>query len=55
MQGVNVNNVLSYFVLGKVFGSPVLFLVDTGAGVSLIRGDVWYQVIATKIYKQLLA
>ena len=38
---VNINNVSSYFVVEKVFKTPVSFLVDTGAGVSLFRGDVW--------------
>ena len=40
MPHVNINNVSSYFVVGKVFETPVSFLVDTGAGVSLLRGDV---------------
>ena len=50
MQGVNVS---SYFVLGKVFGTPVSFLVDTGAGVSLIRGDVWNKAVPSNYKKQL--
>ena len=53
MQGVNVNNVSSYFVLGKVFSSPVSFLVDTGAGVSLLRGDVWDKVAPSNCKKKL--
>ena len=51
VQGVN--NVQSYFVLGKVYSSPVSFLVDTGAGVSLIRGDVWDKAVPSN-YKQKL-
>ena len=40
MQDVNINNIASYFVLGFVYECPLSFLVDTGAGVSLLRGDV---------------
>ena len=45
MQDVNINNVSSYFVLGFVYECPVSFLVDTGAGVSLLRGDVWEKAV----------
>ena len=41
MPHVNIDNVSSYFVVGKVFKTPVSFLVGTGAGISLLRGDVW--------------
>ena len=41
MPHVDINNVSSYFVVGKVFETPVSFLVDTGAGVYLLQGDVW--------------
>ena len=41
MPHVNISNASSYFVVGKVFKTPVSFLVDTGAGVSLLQGDVW--------------
>lgn len=45
MQDVNINNISSYFVLGCVYKCPVSFLVDTGAGVSLLRGDVWEKAV----------
>ena len=45
MQDVSINTVSSYFVLGYVFDCPVSFLVDTGAGVSLIRGDIWEKAV----------
>ena len=45
MQDVNINNISSYFVLGCVCECPVSFLVDTGAGVSLLRGDVWEKAV----------
>ena len=45
MQNVHINNVSSYFVVGRVLEAPVSFLVDMGAGVSLLRGDVWDRVM----------
>ena len=41
VPNVNINNVSSYFVVGKVFKTPVSFLVDTSVRVSLFRGNVW--------------
>ena len=42
MPHVNINNdVSSYVVVEKVFETPISFLVDTGAGISLLRGFVW--------------
>ena len=35
---VNINNVSSYFVVGKVFETPVSFLVYTGAGYLCFEG-----------------
>ena len=40
MPTVHFNNVSSYFVVGEVFETPVSFLVDTGAGVPLLQGDI---------------
>ena len=45
VPNVHVNNISSYFVVGKVLETPVSFLVDTGAGVSLLRGDIWDRVM----------
>jgi len=36
-----VNSVSNYSVSASVFGSWTLFLVDTGAAVSLISSEVW--------------
>ena len=40
IPNVHVNNISSYFVVGKVLETPVSFLADTGVGVSLLRGDI---------------
>lgn len=45
MQDVNINNISSYFVLECVYECPVSFLMDTGAGVSLLCGDVWEKAV----------
>ena len=45
IPNVHVNNISSYFVVGKVLETPVSFLVDTGAGVSLLQGDIWDRVM----------
>ena len=37
----SINNITSYFVCARVLGAPVAFLVDTGAGVSLLNGSIW--------------
>ena len=34
-------NITSYFVCARVLWAPVAFLVDTGAGVSLLSGSIW--------------
>ena len=38
---LTINNVSNYSVTVDVGGDQVPFLIDTGAAVSLIRGDVW--------------
>ena len=45
LPNVHVNNISSYFVVGKVLETPVSFLVDMGAGVSLLQGDIWDRVV----------
>ena len=45
MQDANINNISSYFVLGFVYECPLSFLVHTGAGVTLLRGDVWEKAV----------
>ena len=39
-QNAPVTSITSYFVCAQLFGAPVSFLVDTGAGVSL-SGSIW--------------
>jgi len=38
---VSINSISSFFLHGIIFGSLISFLVDTGAGVSLISWNVW--------------
>ena len=45
MQDVNINNISSYFVLEFVYICPLSFLADTGAGVSLLCGDIWEKAV----------
>ena len=45
MPTVHINKVSSYFVVGEVFETPVSFLVDMGAGVSLLQGDIWDRLV----------
>ena len=45
IPNVYVNNISSYIVVGKVLETPMSSLVDTGAGVSLLRGDIWDRVM----------
>ena len=53
MPQVNINNVSSYFVVGKLFETPESFLVNTGAGISLLRGDVWDRAMPENIKMEL--
>ena len=41
IPNMHINNISSYFVVGRVLETPVSFLVDMGAGISLLWGDVW--------------
>ena len=41
---ITINSVSSYFLPGCVFETDISCLVDTGAGVSLLNGDVWDKV-----------
>ena len=38
---MSINNVSSYILSCEVHGTPVSFLIDTGAGVSLLNKEVW--------------
>ena len=40
-QTLSVNSVASYYLTGYVSNKSISFLVDTGAGVSLLNGKVW--------------
>ena len=44
---VSINNVPSYLLPCCIYGSPVSFLVDTGAGVSLLNKEMWNKIIPT--------
>ena len=44
MQTLSINNVSSYTLTCKVYGTPVSFLIDTGAGVCLLKDEVWNKV-----------
>ena len=44
----SINNVSSYLLSCRIYNSPVSFLVDTGAGVSLLSKPVWDKIKPTK-------
>ena len=44
-----VNSVMSYYLQGQISGVSVPFLVDTGAGVSLLNGRIWDQARFTNV------
>ena len=44
----SINNVSSYLLSCHIYNSPVSFLVDTGAGVSLLSKPVWDKIKPTK-------
>ena len=37
----SINNVSSYLLPCSMYNVPVSFLIDTGAGVSLLQGNIW--------------
>ena len=43
VPALSVNSVTSYYLQGCVSDVSVSFLVDTGAGVSLLNGHLWDQ------------
>ena len=43
VPALSINSVTSYYLQGCVSDVSVSFLVDTGAGVSLLNGHVWDQ------------
>ena len=44
VQTMSINNVSSYTLACTVNGTPVSFLIDTGAGVCLLKSEVWERV-----------
>ena len=44
-----MNSVMSYYLQGQISGVSVSFLVDTGAGVSLLNGRIWDQAGFTNV------
>ena len=44
----SINNVSSYLLSCSIYNSPVSFLIDTGAGVSLLSKLVWDRIKPTK-------
>ena len=44
----SINNVSSYLLSCRICNNPVSFLVDTGAGVSLLSKPVWDKINPTK-------
>jgi len=51
LQAIAINNVSSYTLLCTVNNLPVSFLIDTGAGVCLLKSEVWERVksVANKL------
>jgi len=43
-----INNVSSYVLSCNIYSTPVSFLIDTGAGVSLLNKEVWDKLNQTK-------
>lgn len=38
---LSIKNVSSYTLTYEVYGTPVSFLIDTGAGVCVLKDEVW--------------
>ena len=41
---ISINSESSYTLLCAINGTPISFLIDTGAGVSLLKSEVWERV-----------
>ena len=48
-QTFSINNVSSYSLLCDIYHTPVTFLIDTGAGVSLLNKEVWDKVKPSEV------
>ena len=51
-QTLSVNNITSYYLTGHISNQSVSFLVDTGAGISLLNGKVWDKIKSSVVCLQ---